>query len=248
MKKILTLLFIIPTFCFGQIIFESVFNQTVVVHSISNLEGNRYVLPFKLPNFTNGYIIRITVSQINREPQNNISLINNILSLTSNAKGVIDGAILVGQLIHPPTSENIDFFILDGANNAQNFQNKVACEDIYQSLSTVSMNTYIDKIPSNGYLCLRNMNTLQGVTVHVEMVAEIGWGRNFKQKIYNEIKEKMESVNKYSSDEITTFCDCFVKTMSSKDIAEAKNMLDDEIKNWEKEIINNCKTKSGITK
>ena len=249
MKCILNLLLLIPTFCFGQIIFEPVLDETIVVHSISSLEGsNRYVIPFKLPSFTNGYIIRITVSQINREPQNNTSLINNILSLTTNAKGVINGAMLISELIHPPTSESIDLFILDGSTNAQNFQNKVACEDIYQNLSTVSMNTYIDKITKNGYLCLRNMNTLQGVTVHIELVSEIGWGKNLKQTVYNEIKLKMESENKYSSDEISSFCGCFVETIANKDINETRNMLDDERSNWIKGIAEGCKTKAGISK
>ena len=92
-------------------------------------------------------------------------------------------------------------FILDGQDNVQNFQkrNDNAWQSIYESQNTVSMNTRVDVLPKNGgYLCLRNMNLRQGLTVHIEMVAEVSWSRKFKQKLYDEIKEKMGSENKYS--------------------------------------------------
>lgn len=227
--------------------FEQVLDETVVVHSISSLQGsNRYYKPFKLPSFSNGYILRVTVSQVN---QKSSPLLSNILSLLS-SNPYVTGAILVSKLIQPSnTGDNIDVFIIYGADNTQNFMNKNAFQFIYQNLNTVSMNTYIEALPNKeGYLCLRNMNPLKGLTVHVEMVAEIGWDKNIKQKLYNELKEKMESENKYSTDEIKLFCECFVKTITSKDIKEVKNMLDDERKDWIKEIANTCKTKAGIPK
>lgn len=236
-----------PTFCFGQMIFEQVLDQTVVVHSILNLGNtNLYEIPFKLPPITNSYFLRVTVYQVNKNLQKTPSLLSNILSLYTG----VGEAVLAGKLLQPPsTSDNIDVFILR-ANDLYNFKNNKPCQSIYQSLSTVSMNKYIGPLPEKarkgGYLCLRNKSLKKGVTVHIEMVAEVGWDKNLKQELYNQIKEGMEKENKYSPDKIKSFCDCFVKTFTSKEIKKFTSMLDSERDVWMKQIADGCKTKAGI--
>jgi len=139
--------------------------------------------------------------------------------------------------------------VIDGAGYAQAFDNKESDNTwwnhcTYNRTNNVSMNLYVDKVPASGYLCLRNMNLSEPLKVKIEILAEVGWGRESKQKMYNEIKNRIAVNGSFSEEELKTFCGCFVKSVTSKPIQEVREMLDYEIEDWMKSVISECADKT----
>ncbi len=250
-KNLLLLIVIIPNLCIGQMIYEIVPLQQdiVVVNSTANAinpfqrGADRIVIPFILPDYTNGYFLRVTVVQKEKSiTQKSSDLVSELISITKQGSSLASGAVLLSKLSTPPAAENIDVFIIDGDENMKNFINKKddLWKPLYSMKNTVSCNSYFDTIPAKGYICLRNMHWDQGVQVKVELVSEIGWGKSSKQKIYNNLKERLSEAEGITEEQIKLFCSCFIKQLTSKPISEVKEMLDFEVESLLASIVNEC--------
>ncbi len=246
-KNLLLLLNLFPFFCSGQMLYEAIpLQQDVVVVNAANPSqagADRIAIPFKIPYFTNGYFLRITVVQKERNlPIGNTSLESELSIAAKEGTSLLSGTALLTKLSNPVRTDSVEVFVLDGEENRINFETQNDSEWSGNSMkNTFSSNVYFDKIPQQGYICLRNRHWDQEVNVKIELVAEIGWGKNSNEALYRNSADILSIKEELTEAQLKSVKSCFVKHVTSKPITEIKKMKDYELYDLFKRIDTECR-------
>lgn len=174
-------------------IIHNLTTQNSKVHSKGNIEGNRTVFNFTLPNntFTWSYYIDVNqAGQLAMEEatkklsQNASPILKKLPGFGPLAALALDGSSYISTI---QKGEDIDYFIVDG-NNLNLFNNNQPFSFIFKGkvINEARRVTNINK--GTYYFCLVNDNAVAGVTVNVSITAieikdNIGLRNVEKQKI-----------------------------------------------------------------
>ena len=100
---------------------QEILNKTFRVHSVTNRESNRTVIPFKLPQNTDYWVYWVCVDQENvKEYQELVKKLAKEASTFARDPVIAFGLGLIPHLPQLNSKGNIDYYFMD-ANNAANF-------------------------------------------------------------------------------------------------------------------------------
>ena len=247
MKKLnLLLILLLPLMIFGQNKAVTIVKKTVTLNGKS-----RNVIPISLPANTLEWYYSFTTSRNNNGAQM-LNLAENLtaklaLAYTGPIGSVISSTGITDKVLAsiqiPPGSSNIDVYLCDEYNiNLFINKNNFFWSTLYSTLNTKEGLVQIKTDDYTSYfLGIKNPSLLSAVDVSIEVVAIVGWDKEFKDHFYNGCIDGLKDSN-YSQDQKDKVCYCFLQKLVKEDSSEMMNLSKIELQKKVEDIASECRT------